>query len=250
MKKAILILIFLSSISLFAQVKFILRPGDNKDYCKNITINFILTIKNDTAKSIWVFDGIKIAPIRDFYLMIKKAGEKDFTEVYFPYCFFGVSEKDFIEIKPHSAKEFNLEVSPAAFPDKYIDRGFLFGLVRKITKSLKLLEWKTYMPLKAGEYEVYFVYNRKLNSVKYKFPNILIGKFRTNTVKIRLPECDSNIKKKYLKKEYERNKGDIYAAFTIYGILIFAVLVLIALIWLIVKLLKFLIKRIKARSTN
>ena len=250
MKKAILILIFLSSMSLFSQVKFILKPGDNKDYCKDITINFILTIKNDTANSVWVFDGIKIAPIRDFYLMIKKAGEKNFTEVYFPYCFFGVSEKSFIEIKPHSAKEFKLEVSPAAFPDRYIDRGFLFGLVRKITKSLKLLEWKTYMPLKTGEYEVYFVYNPEVNPKNYKLKNILTGKFRTNTVKIRLPECDSKIKKKYLKKEYERNRGDIYAAFTIYGILIFAVLVLIALIWLIVKLLKFLIKRIKARSTD
>ena len=182
MKKAILILIFFSSISLFSQVKFILKAGDNKDYCKDVTINFILTIKNDTADSVWVFDGIKIAPIRDFYLMIRKKGEKNFTEVYFPYCFFGVSEKNFIEIKPNSAKEFKLEVSPAAFPDRYIDRGFLFGLVRKITKSQFGAEWKTYMPLKPGEYEVYFVYNRKLYSQNYKLPNILTGKFRTNTV--------------------------------------------------------------------
>ncbi len=246
MKKAVLILIFLSSVSLFSQVKFILKSGDNSNYCENGYLKLKVIVENQGDDEILVFKVVRMLPNTEFYLMIRREPDKDFKKVFRFVCLLPTKEGYYIKIKPHSSKEFQEKIYNEEFPSEYKYRDWLLNIAYHLMDFYNLGS-PNEMPLKPGKYELYCVFDD--NPPEHKnVKNVLRGKYFTNKITVIIPPCKPENYKILRKKTLEKNKDDILVALVISGVLIFIFLVAIFILWLFYRLIRFVFKYFKHRK--
>lgn len=249
-KKTVLVLGLLFCLSAYSQVKFILSNKTQNMFCKKNKLQITMLVKNCNNKEIWVYKDMYYLPTKHFYLMIKREEETTFTKV--SYCFFhAVWQKWFFQLKPNESKEITLLIHTSILPEKYLDQGILYRLVKgfftipyeKISSTSN--EWVDVCPLKPGKYELYFVYDLNVDPVKYKLHDVLLGTYETNHVYLIVPSCSFTNRTGFMVQSLKQNKNTIFAILIIYGI-IYAVLSLFVFLFsMFIKLLIFIFLKIR-----
>ena len=240
-KPLTLLILFLFCSQAVSRVRFILKAENNRDFCEKGTVDFTLTVVNESEQSVWVLKDILNSmnpPNHLFYLMVKKEGEKEFKKISYEN-FHAIWRKSFFELPPEGKLEVNYSFPSSVFSYKYLAKDFCFKALRFIFTHPFNFDWRDNFPVLPGKYECYFVYELKVDPKKYGLQkNALIGRYVSNRVFFEIPRCSFKQKLGFLFDSLKMNKYQVAVWFFIYGLLFLIVFTAVFLFQVLYKIVK------------